>query len=162
MMQYRSLVFACLFFPSVTLAQEVVFSPDATQACVDAGGGSECIGTSANQCMEESDGGFSTFGMNACIEEERAWWDSQLNGIYKVALADGRMADAEATDPDQPSAEDTLREMQRNWIAYRDSTCNYEILDWYGGTGATAAWLGCQMRLTGVQTLYLQSMVQGG
>ena len=55
-----------------------------------------------------------------------------------------------------------LRDMQRAWMAYRDATCGYEGFQWYGGTGATGAYLGCNLRLTGQQVLFLWSMMASG
>jgi uncharacterized protein YecT (DUF1311 family) len=161
MIPRSSMMFAALLLPSALAAQEIVFSPDATMICVEDGGGQECIGLSADVCMQQTEGGYSTVGMNVCLEEERAWWDGQLNDIYKIAITMKRAQDSERFDPNQPSSEEALREMQRNWIAFRDSTCDFEMLDWWGGTGATGAGLGCLMRLTGVQTLYLRSMTYG-
>jgi uncharacterized protein YecT (DUF1311 family) len=159
---FLPVLLAMTVLSSAAVAQEAVFSPDATATCVGDQGDESCIGLSADQCMEATVGGYSTVGMNACLEEERAWWDGQLNEVYQAILANSKARDTESSDPNMPSAEDTLRTMQRDWIAYRDSVCNFEILDWYGGTGAQAAWLGCQMRLTGEQTLYLQSWAYGG
>jgi uncharacterized protein YecT (DUF1311 family) len=161
-MSLKSLLVVLAACPTFLAAQESVFSPEASSSCLEGEGTSACIGLSADQCMEESPGGYSTVGMNDCLEQERAWWDAELSDIYAIALSTARDTDAQSEDPDQPSWEEALREMQRAWITYRDATCNYEVLSWYGGTGASAAWLGCQMHLTGEQTLFLRRMAYGG
>lgn len=142
--------------PGAALADEVAFSADYTNACLEEGGWSDCIGLAAQRCMEFTPGGYSTYGMNACIDAERQWWDDRLNASYRALREIERATDADAP-PGQPSLADALREMQRAWIGFRDASCNYEVLQWYGGTGAGTAWQSCQMRLTAEQSLVLQS-----
>ena len=50
-------------------------------------------------------------------------------------------------------------EIFKRWIGYRDATCDYERSQWGGGTGGGPATLGCLMRLTGEQTLYLEQIM---
>ena len=77
------------------------------------------------------------------------------------------MARAKAFDVDMAteengllSAEETLRGMQRAWIAYRDAKCEFVRAQWSGGTGQGPAMLSCLMQETGRQALWLQ--VQAG
>jgi uncharacterized protein YecT (DUF1311 family) len=158
----KALVLALpLLAPLPLAAQDLVFSTEALDACFAAGGWEDCIGTAANQCMADTEGGESTIGMAGCLEAELNWWDAALNGAYGDVIAAAQALDAEAQDG-APSQEEAAREMQRAWIAFRDATCNYEVLDWFGGTGANAAWTACLMRMTGEQALYLQSALAAG
>lgn len=145
---------------SALWAQEPAFSTEATEQCVfatpapqDARG---CIGMSANQCMQSPDG-YTTVGMVACLNHERAYWDTQLNAVYQSLRAELRAADAELDELGSaaPRMEPALVAMQRAWIAFRDATCDYEASQWGGGSGTGPAVMGCMMRLTGEQTLYL-------
>ncbi|MEO0774677.1 MAG: lysozyme inhibitor LprI family protein, partial [Pseudomonadota bacterium] len=76
----------------------------------------------------------------------------------------GRASDAEMASigASVASQEEALRAMQRAWIAYRDATCDYEYSQWGGGTGGGPALIGCIMRETGEQTLYLLASRLGG
>lgn len=142
--------------PTGAQASELVFSAEYTNACLEDGGWRDCIGLAAQRCMETTPGGHSTHGMNACLDAEREWWDDRLNTNYRALREIERAADVDAP-PGQPLFADALRDMQRAWIAFRDATCNYEVLYWYGGTGATTAWQSCQLHLTAEQALALRS-----
>ncbi|NCO87353.1 MAG: DUF1311 domain-containing protein [Rhodobacterales bacterium] len=145
-----------------TQAQEATraFSPAATESCIAQGGGEACIGASATACMDATPGGYSTYGMNLCIGAERDWWDAALNAAYRDLMAREAAADKELGRQlhgmERPSGVESLREVQRAWILWRDTTCDYEMLQWFGGTGAGGARLGCEMRLTGQQALWLR------
>ncbi len=142
-------------------AQDLRFSPDATVECLDSGNPEgDCIGASANLCMERTQGGYSTAGMNACLDRELGYWDARLNAAYGPLMARHRREDAEMGMPEDQRLATTLRAMQRAWIAFRDATCAYERAFWAGGTGAGPATLSCLLRLTGTQALYLERMAE--
>ena len=132
-----------------------------TQACLDGGGWRDCIGVAANACMEATPGGGSTVGMTGCVAREADWWDARLNAEYQALMTRERAADDEWQPIPgllpRPSGAETLRTAQRAWIAWRDATCAYEELQWWGGTGASGAAEGCRMRLTAEQVLTLMS-----
>ncbi len=167
MMRYRKGVFLAGVMlgmtalpPAPALADDIRFDASLTQRCLGAGGGRSCIGQAAERCMEESPGGFSTYMSNMCLDAERAWWDGQLNARYRDLRAFEQQGDSEAARdpyaaPGRPSGADSLRDMQRAWIAFRDATCDYETVAWHGGTGASGVYLYCQMRMTGEQTIAL-------
>jgi uncharacterized protein YecT (DUF1311 family) len=67
----------------------------------------------ATPCTEKPEGQ-SNIGMAACYRLEGAIWDDLLNENYKSLAAD--------LDDGQKAK---LRDMQRTWIAYRDSTCGF-------------------------------------
>ncbi|MCC6002224.1 MAG: DUF1311 domain-containing protein [Pararhodobacter sp.] len=142
-------------------AAEIRYNADYTRVCLADGGGRDCIGLAADRCMEYSAGGYSTYGMNACLESERLWWDEALNAHYQDLRSRERANDTNAV-PGQPPAAEALRDMQRAWIAFRDATCQYEALRWYGGTGASGQFLACQLRLTAEQALALLGYLAEG
>ncbi|MFN4098658.1 MAG: lysozyme inhibitor LprI family protein [Pararhodobacter sp.] len=142
------------------------FDPALITACLDSGQWRDCIGVAANACMEATEGGYSTVGMNGCLDAERAWWDADLNAQYQLVRARDREDDA-SWEPvpgmaPRPSGAELIREVQRTWIAYRDTTCRYEELRWWGGTGATTAYVGCLMQKTAEQALALRSYLAEG
>jgi uncharacterized protein YecT (DUF1311 family) len=67
----------------------------------------------ATPCTEKPEGQ-SNVGMADCYRLEGAIWDDLLNENYKSLVAD--------LDDEQKAK---LRDMQRLWIAYRDSTCGF-------------------------------------
>ena len=152
--------------PALGAAQELSFSPAATEACLaqdtdDARTRITCIGLSANACMADTPGGATTVGMGGCLDAERAYWDARLNTAYAALMAleegiDAEMAEIGAT---VPSRADALRAMQRAWIPYRDAACDYERAQWGNGTGAGPATLACLMQVTGEQALKLSSIL---
>ncbi|MEP2532818.1 lysozyme inhibitor LprI family protein [Shimia sp.] len=152
----------CVLGAAPVSAQELVFSPTATEQClasVPAGGNTDhCIGESANLCMAQTEGGWSTVGMSGCFDREWQYWDTRLNAAYKNVRAIRRATDAEMKDLGSaaPSQAEALKLMQRGWISYRDATCDYERSLWGGGTGGGPATVSCHMFLTARQALYLE------
>lgn len=67
----------------------------------------------ATPCTEKPEGQ-SNIGTSDCYRLEGAIWDDLLNENYKNLAAD--------LDDEQKAK---LRDMQRAWIAYRDSTCGF-------------------------------------
>ncbi|UFS67637.1 MULTISPECIES: lysozyme inhibitor LprI family protein [Paracoccus] len=115
-----------------------------------------CIGAAADPCMD-SQGGSTTVGMSACLGNELDLWDARLNETYREVMAqseatDGNMAElGSAAEKESP----LLRDMQRNWIAFRDTACGFERSRWGGGTGGGPAGLHCALTLTARQYLWL-------
>ena len=118
----------------------------------------QCIGVAASACMENTEGGHSTMGMNGCLDAEWQYWDGRLNAHYSQAMAQAKDFDADMATAENGllSAEETLRGMQRAWIAFRDAKCDYVRSQWSGGTGQGPAMLSCLMVETGRQALWLQ------
>lgn len=141
-------------------AQELNFDIADTQMCLEAGrdipdfDANDCVGVSAQACMETTPGGFSTAAMVGCIAEELDFWDAQLNHHYREARAQAREMDAE-NGAYAPSQEEALRDMQRAWIAFRDAKCGYARSQWGGGTGAGPAGVSCLLHETADQARYL-------
>lgn len=159
----RSVVVAFLFVAGPASAQNLVFSPAATEACI-AGTANEtqqraCIGLSAQACMAATPGGDTTVGMSGCLDREWRYWDARLNAVYQNEMAKAKAMDAEMASigATVPSQSDALREMQRAWIPYRDARCGFEYSQWGGGTGGGPAITACMMQETGEQSLFIEN-----
>lgn len=155
------LVFVLALMAGPALAQDLNYSDGATQMCLeDAERYSDsiaCAGSSAEECMEQTPGGYSTAAMGGCLDRELAFWDSMLNDFYGDAMnaAKGMDADRPVDMQDRPGSAAALRDMQRAWIVFRDKACAYEASLWGGGTGQGPAALGCLLEQTARQALTL-------
>ncbi|MDA7426585.1 lysozyme inhibitor LprI family protein [Thalassococcus lentus] len=161
---FTRVALAAIFCSGPLFAQDLVFSPTETEICLHQNPGAEssCIGLSAEQCMVDTDGGGSTVGMGACLDQELQYWDTRLNAAYQARLAEAKAADKDAKDYGYtaPPQEENLRAMQRAWIGFRDARCDYARSLWGGGTGGGPAAIGCLMHTTGEQALYLEQFVR--
>lgn len=122
-------------------------------ACLgNAGGASseaaECIGVAAQACMTQPDGE-TTAGMVFCMGQEAEFWDKMLNDRYDAVLAKDKQAGASG---------DLLRQMQRDWIAYRDASCLWQAQPWIGGTMVQLVHTDCILDEVGRQALRLQGI----
>ncbi len=148
---------------SNALAQDLVYSDDHTVSCMGANEPNiafqACVGVSANACMEDTQGGFSTGGMGGCLDRELAYWDARLNRSYKALMKREKATDVDMAEVDSniPSLVKSLRAMQLAWIPFRDATCDYERAQWGDGTGGGPATLSCLMMMTAKQVQYLES-----
>ncbi len=159
-MKYLAVLLVCMAAPAA--AQELVFSAQATESCLASGTDyRQCVGRSAEACMENTPGGWSTVAMGGCLDRELSWWDDRLNTSYRFAMDHARKMDAE-NDGFGPSQMDALRDMQRAWIPFRDRKCDWARSQWGGGTGGGPAALECLMRETADQTWYIESVVTPG
>lgn len=152
-----------LMFGSQSFAQEMVYSPAATEACfanmVEDQNPDTCIGVSALACMEVNEGGWSTVGMGGCLNRELEYWDARLNDVYHRVRAAAKATDVEIQEigSSVSSQAGAMRDMQRAWIVYRDATCEYERTMWGGGTGGGPATVACHTKLTAKQSLYFEA-----
>jgi uncharacterized protein YecT (DUF1311 family) len=144
-------------------AQDVPFDAAPIHACLDRGESLSCVGAGVDACVQKL--GVATVTIAACLDAERAFWDNVLNTTYRELIAREDAADAEfARDPGfagRPSGAAALRAAQRAWITLRDTTCAYEELQWWGGTGASGVHVGCNLRLTGDRALWMRDMLGG-
>jgi len=156
------IVFVAMLASPAAAQDDLIFNIGHTRACLldvaSQADQRQCIGKSASVCMEATASGGSTYGMSGCLNFEAEWWDGQLNSAYQEVMKREKGDDAEFASEGSgiPKKAPALREMQRAWITYRDATCSYEYSQWGGGTGGGPASVGCIMRMTGEQTLYLQ------
>lgn len=145
--------------PGGLLAQEIIFDPGLTVSCIAADPGEECIGLSANNCIERSGEGLTTVSVVSCIDHELEWWDDRLNAVYQNLKA--RLTELDAGKPGYaPSRVEALKDMQRAWIPYRDAVCLFEAAEWGGGTKAGPATVRCLMHETALRALYLERRFQ--
>jgi len=100
----------------------------------------------ADPCIEK---GGSNLGTANCYRMEEAIWDRLLNENYKSLM------DSIEDRQDQ----DKLKDMQRAWIAYRDTTCDFY---WHKIHGSMAVPMGaaCRLRETARRALLLK-FIQG-
>jgi len=97
----------------------------------------------ATPCSEQP-GGQSNVGITDCYRLEGAIWDDLLNENYKALVAD--LDDAQKAK---------LRDMQRAWIPYRDSTCAFYDTK-IQGTIAQPMGAACVARETARRALLLK------
>jgi uncharacterized protein YecT (DUF1311 family) len=95
----------------------------------------------ADPCIEKNG---SNLGTADCYRIETVIWDAILNDNYKALL--------EAID--DKSDQNKLKEMQRAWIAYRDTTCDFY---WYKihGSMSVPMTAACQLRETARRAMLL-------
>jgi len=156
-----------VFAASGLLAQELTYSDAHTASCLDAGTNPQekaaCIGVSANACMEDTQGGFSTVAMGGCMSRELDYWDAALNANYRALMTDLKKQDADNVSYGVTGAQkmaDALRAMQRAWIPFRDTSCDFERSKFADGTGGSPAQLGCLMQMTAERALFLNTAGQ--
>lgn len=157
------LAFVVLLLPSFAVAQDMVFDPAPTEACLAAAPAdlASCVGHAADACMAENPQGDTTMGMSFCLSQEWEWWDARLNAAYAALMEKHEAGDAQvkAEGLEVASVAEALRAMQRAWIVYRDAACDYERAQWAGGTGGGPATAACLMQQTGVRTLELEGKI---
>jgi uncharacterized protein YecT (DUF1311 family) len=108
---------------------------EAERRCVFALVAAPCTETRAGQ---------SNLGMADCHRVEQAIWDDLLNENFRSLRED--------LDDDQKAK---LRDMQRAWIAYRDSTCGF-YADAIQGSLAVPMSAACAARETARRALLLK------
>jgi uncharacterized protein YecT (DUF1311 family) len=97
----------------------------------------------ATPCTNSPEGS-SNVGTADCYRLETAIWDDLLNENFKKLLG---------SLDEQQSAK--LRAMQRAWVAYRDTTCNF-YWDKIQGTMAIPMGAACNARETARRAVLLQ------
>ena len=124
-------------------AEETKLIRDCAAKHVDDGEGEvECAFKLVAEPCIEKDG--SNLGTADCYRIERAIWDEILNENYKDLMA----------SIDDKKVQDKLKAMQRAWIAYRDTTCNF-YWDKINGSMAVPMTAACQLRETVRRALLL-------
>lgn len=108
---------------------------EAERRCIFAIVADPCANMPANQ---------NTAGTTDCYDRERKIWDAMLNENFRALSAD--------LDEKQKVK---LRDMQRAWIAYRDTTCGF-YHDKIQGTMATPMAAACVARETARRALLLK------
>jgi uncharacterized protein YecT (DUF1311 family) len=109
----------------------------------------KCVGVIADACLDKSEDP-STYGMANCGRREQEVWDERLNAAYKKLMAD--------VDRKQRNS---VRDMQRTWIAFRDKKCGlHGVLE--EGSIVIPIIAYCYMEETGRQAVFLEQLVDEG
>jgi len=100
----------------------------------------------ADPCIEKNG---SNLGTADCYRIETAIWDAILNDNYKELMA--ALDDKEQVQK--------LKDMQRAWIAFRDTTCDFY---WFKIRGSMSVPMtaACQLRETARRALLLAFLVR--
>jgi uncharacterized protein YecT (DUF1311 family) len=129
---------ATTLLPLLALALAFIFAPTARAEEID--------------CANAS----STVEMNFCADKDFAAADKALNAAYEAALASTKTRDLEKPY-DAKNFGDAMRAAQRAWVAYRDADCKGLVAqEWGGGSGTSAAVLGCMTEKTMERTKELK------
>ena len=88
--------------------------------------------------------------MNACAARDFETADAELNRVWRDSIANARELDREpdANADERPSYENTLRDAQRAWLAFRDAQCEWEGYEARGGSMETMIYESCRAALT--------------
>lgn len=137
------------FMEEVPICFDSAFTPDEARICSG-------IGTKI--CMESSDNGYTTLGMMFCAQAETQAWDDLLNREYQSRLAGFRRVDAQEAEhfPQFANRAESLRNMQRAWITFRDAKCSLSYDMWGAGSMRNIAGSQCRQMMTAEQTIYLR------
>jgi uncharacterized protein YecT (DUF1311 family) len=129
-------------------AAEIKLVRDCAEKHPDDGKGEEecAFKLVADPCIEK-DG--SNLGTADCYRIETVIWDAILNDNYKELM--------EAID--DKGDQNKLKEMQRAWIAYRDTTCDFY---WYKihGSMSVPMTAACQLRETARRAMLLAFLLR--
>jgi uncharacterized protein YecT (DUF1311 family) len=100
-----------------------------------------------NQCMDKAS---STVAMSTCIQAETKLQDERLNRVYKQLMAKL-----------EPAPQKSLRDVQRQWIAYRDANCKLHVQA-SGGTMAQLEGGMCVLDMTRERAAELERVLSPG
>ncbi|MBV0892283.1 DUF1311 domain-containing protein [Paracoccus sp. Z118] len=162
----RTTIFGALLAMPAWAQEPVQLDETALQSCLSGARGAlaagaariddvmDCVGNQADICMSLPDGQ-TTMGMIDCLAAETGWWDVQLNEIY-AAQRQGRAALQDDIGSDQmPPPLDSLVEMERAWIGWRDKWCTFEASAYAGGSLARVVAARCLLDETARHALRL-------
>ncbi|WP_179378440.1 lysozyme inhibitor LprI family protein [Jannaschia marina] len=133
----------------------------AFDACAAGEAPRDCIGDTAQVCMEAEEGGYTTLGMTGCTMMEQGLWDEVLNAEWP-----GHRAAAQAQDEaERPyfdgqfsKADERLLAAQRAWIAFRDADCSAAGASWGSGSMRHIEYAGCSLHHTAERVLDLRAL----
>ena len=93
----------------------------------------------------------STVEINQCLREVYESADAELNRVYRAVMTHIDEADHVPADK-RREWKDKLRAAQRDWIAFKEKDCEIVYYEWWMGSGANAASLGCLISKTETRT----------
>lgn len=123
----------------------------------------ECVGEAASLCMDITEGGYSTFGMQDCLMQEMGVWDELLNEAYADARATAKSLDKadQANFPEYAVRDTQVRDAQRAWITFRDANCAMDYGLWGSGSMRVIWGAECLLRMTAERTFDLRTYAEG-
>lgn len=139
------------------MAEDVPFSPAVVDACLEKLDRKTdrrvCVGQAAQDCGQAGD-------RVACMGAEITYWDSRLDGAFRLVLDRSKGKDDDAVHlnlqpRDQAGA---LQTAQDSWRTYRTDTCAFEQTLWGSGQADAPEVLACHLYLTAEQVFYLEAL----
>ena len=106
------------------------------------------------QAQEEThpcDEAETTLEITQCLGEDYKRADAELNRVYRAVMAHIDDADHVPADKRQ-EWKDKLRAAQRDWVGFKEKDCEVVYFEWWMGSGANAASLGCLISKTETRT----------
>jgi len=106
----------------------------------------------------EKDTPIVTIDVRRCMDLSYIKADKELNDVYRKLIDTYKenLEEAKARDPndydDEQGSFEYLRQSQRDWIKFRDSSCRFDASHLSGGTWEPIVYLGCLTALTEQQT----------
>jgi uncharacterized protein YecT (DUF1311 family) len=167
-MRHIPILMAALLLALPAAAQEVNFSPAATEECIatqrlpGATADALCIGESAKACYGRS---ASPAQIATCLGLEAGYWQRRVDAAYERMMDLAEVADADfaerAAAADIPFQLTTdLEQMQAAWADWREIRCAVEAMMRRGTPHTSTAAAACTMRRMGEQALFLESAVK--
>jgi len=108
----------------------------------------DCVGSVANPCIDKPENQ-STQGMAGCGYREEAIWDALLNDWY-----------GSAREFMSAPLRGEFRDVQRQWITWRDAKCGFERAKFEGGTMGIPIAAICLMETTARRALEVRDLVR--
>lgn len=124
------------------------------QAMLGRGTEEDCIGIMYEYCPENAG---TTVEMLGCIEPEIQFWDQKLNSAYGDLInvyeeQDSDFEDVRALAP-------RLRNVQLQWIDWRDAKCGFAYDQYRGGTIGRLTNANCRLEETAKRALEIQDLL---
>lgn len=100
--------------------------------------------------------------MNICAGRDYQAADTELNAVYKKAMAAAHEMDVQAKEMGEHyvGAVDALKRAQRSWIGYRDGQCELAGFEARGGSMEPMLVSGCLADLTRKRTAELKTVYE--
>ncbi|AOF88262.1 lysozyme inhibitor LprI family protein [Sinorhizobium sp. RAC02] len=100
--------------------------------------------------------------MNICADRDYQTADTELNAVYKKAMAAAGEMDVQAKEMGEHyvGAVDALKRAQRAWIGYRDGQCELAGFEARGGSMEPMLVSGCLADLTRKRTAELKTVYE--
>ncbi|MXN49063.1 DUF1311 domain-containing protein [Shinella kummerowiae] len=110
----------------------------------------------------DCDNAMAQIEMNICAGRDYQAADTELNAVYKKAMAAAREMDVQAKEMGEHyvGAVDALKRAQRSWIGYRDGQCELAGFEARGGSMEPMLVSGCLADLTRKRTAELKTVYE--